>query len=136
MFYAGGKKLSSDFLRKWGWFYGHDVCFPKISAQNQNLKKLIHNSVDERAMITTTFNTFLSLEKLCTFLVAKEKTWKHIFHTNSELSRNHTKKKFMPSKTTLNWLFNHILCYFAIACFDWKIEVLGFVRVCKGLVYH
>ena len=39
-----------------------------------------------------TINIFLSLEKPCTFLLAKEKTWKRIFNTNSELSQNRTEK--------------------------------------------
>ena len=29
----------------------------------------------------------------------------------------------MPSKTTINWLFDNIWCYLFIACFDWKTEV-------------
>ena len=69
---------------------------------------------------------FLSLENhctACTFLFVKGKTWKHIFNTKSELSQNHTEKQFMPSKATLNWLFNDIWCYFVIGCFDWKIGV-------------
>ena len=33
------------------------------------------------------------------------------------------KKNYMPSKTTINWLFNDIWCYLFIACFDWKIDV-------------
>ena len=35
----------------------------------------------------------LSLEKLCTFLLAKEKTWQCVFNTNSELLQNHTEKQ-------------------------------------------
>ena len=27
-------------------------------------------------------------------------------------------KKYMPSKATINWLFNDIWCYLFIACFD------------------
>ena len=68
-------------------------------------------------------NIFLSLENPCTFLLAKEKTWKRIFNTNSELSQNRTEKQIMPSKTTVNWLFNDIWCYLFITCFDWKIGV-------------
>ena len=46
--------------------------------------------------------------------------------------QNRTEKQIMRSKTTINWLFNDILCYLFIACFDWKI---GFfqqtvVKVC------
>ena len=33
------------------------------------------------------------------------------------------KTNYMPSKTTINWLFNDIWCYLFIACFDWKIDV-------------
>ena len=46
------------------------------------------------------------METPCTFLLAKEKTWKRIFNTNSELSQNRTEKQIMPSKTKINWLFN------------------------------
>ena len=60
------------------------------------------------------------MENPCTFLLAKEKTWKHIFNTNSELSQNRTEKQIMLSKTTINWLFNDIWYYLSIACFDWE----------------
>ena len=56
-------------------------------------------------------------------LLVKEKTWKHIFNTKSELPQNRTEKQIMPSKTTINWLFNEIWCYLIIACFEWKIDV-------------
>ena len=68
-------------------------------------------------------NIFLSLEKPCTFLFAKEKTWKCIINTNSELSENRTEKQIIPSKTTVNYLFNDIWCYLFTACFHWKIGV-------------
>ena len=54
---------------------------------------------------------FLSLKNACTFLLAKEKTWKSIFNTNSELSQNRTEKQIMSFKTTVNWLFNDIWFY-------------------------
>ena len=59
----------------------------------------------------------------CTFLPAKEKTWKRIFTTNNELSQDHTEKQIMPSKTTINGLFKDTWYYLLIACFDWKIGV-------------
>ena len=59
----------------------------------------------------------------CAFSVAKEKTWKHIFNTNNELSQNRTEKQIMPFKTPVNWLLNDIWCYLVIGCFDWKIDV-------------
>ena len=43
----------------------------------------------------------MPLENPCTFLLAKEKAWKHIFNTNSELSQNRTEKQIMPFKTTV-----------------------------------
>ena len=51
---------------------------------------------------------FLLLENPSAFLLAKEKTWKHIFNTNSELSQNRTEKQIMSFKTTVNWLFNDV----------------------------
>ena len=68
-------------------------------------------------------NIFLSLENPCTFLLAKEKTWKSIFNTNSELLQNFTEKQTIPFKTTVNWLFNNAWRYLVIGCFDWKIGI-------------
>ena len=62
-------------------------------------------------------NIFLSLENLCTLLLAKEKAWKHSFSTNRKISQNRTEKQIMLSKTTVNWLF------IFIAYFDWRIGV-------------
>ena len=45
-------------------------------------------------------NIFLALENPCTFLLAKEKTWKRAFNTNNELSQNRTEKQIMLFKTT------------------------------------
>ena len=77
-----------------------------------------------------TINIFLSLEKPCTFLLAKEKTWKRIFNTNSELSQNRTEKQIMSFKTTVNWLFNDIWCYLDMGCFDLKND--GFQQTVVG----
>ena len=74
-------------------------------------------------MIMTTLISSCHWKTLCTFLFEKEKTWKRIFNTNSELTQNRIEKQIMPSKTTRNWLFNHRRCYLFIACFDWKIGV-------------
>ena len=73
---------------------------------------------------------FLSLENSSTFLLAKEKTWKHIFNTNSELSQNCTEKQIMPSKTTINWLFNIIfnIVYDVIYSLFVLIEKLAFSK--------
>ena len=72
----------------------------------------------------------MSLEKPCTFLLTKEKTWKCILNTNSELLQNLTEKQVMPSKITINRLLGDI-CYLFIACFDWKVGIFQqtFVRV-------
>ena len=89
---------------------------PNILPENQNFTKLRHDFVSERAMTTTTLISSCH----CSFLLAKEKAWKRIFKTNSELSQNRTEKQVTPSKTTANWLFNEIWCYLVIAYFDWK----------------
>ena len=61
-------------------------------------------------------NIFLLLENPCTFLLTKEKAWKRIFNTNSELSQNRTEKQVMPLKTTVNCLFNDTWCYLVMGC--------------------
>ena len=79
----------------------------------------------------------MSLENPCSFLLAKEKTWKCVFNTNSEILQNLTEKQIIPFKTTVNRLFNDIWCYLVIGCFDWKIAVFqqAVVRVYYILKY-
>ena len=55
-------------------------------------------------------------------MLAKEKTWKRVFNTNSELSQNRTWKQIIPFKA-LNWPFTDIWCYLVIGYFDWKFFV-------------
>ena len=79
-------------------------------------------------------NIFPLLENPCIFLFEKEKIWKRIFKTNSELSQSRTEKQIMLFKATVNCLFNNIWCYLVIACFDCKIGVFQ-QTVVKGLLY-
>ena len=115
------QRLLPDFMRKWGWFHRHDVRFPKNLGSRLKFQKT-KTWVCGWKSNDYNINIFLSLENPCTFLLAKEQTWKHIFKTNSELSQNHTEKQFMPSKLTVNWQFNDI-CYLVIGCFNWKLRV-------------
>ena len=41
----------------------------------------------------------------------------------------------MPSKTTLNWLFNDIWCYLFIACFHWKIGVARVYYILNLIIF-
>ena len=99
------------------------------ASPNLNFKKRRYGFADQRALITmndiapiTMTRVFLSLENPCIFWLAKEKTWKRIFNTNSELSQNRTENQIVPSKI-INWLFNDIWCHLFIACL---IEKLAF----------
>ena len=56
----------------------------------------------------------MSPQNRFTFFLAKEKTW---------IITKSYRKKIMPSKATVNWLFNDVWYYFLIASFDWKIGV-------------
>ena len=102
-------------------FHGHNEGFPKCSSYKIKLKKI--RFCTWKSTGNHDFNISLSLENPCNFLLAKEKTWKRIFNTNTELSQNCTEKQIMPSKTTTNWLFNDLWCYLFISCYDWKIGV-------------
>ena len=96
---------------------------PNILAKSRNFQKLRHGFVDEIALKKNDIDMFLLLKNVCIFLLAKEKTCKRIFNTNSELSQNHTEKQIMVSDTKINWFFND-LCYLFIAYFDWNNGVL------------
>ena len=132
LFCSGDKKILSEFLRKWGWFQGYNECFPKYLGEK--FQKTETRSCRGKSTDNNNINIFLSLENPCTFLLAKEKTWKRIVNSNSELSQNRTEKQIMPFKRTVNWLFSDIWCYLVMGCFDWKI---GFYQqtVVKGLFY-
>ena len=101
-------------------FLGNEVDFrdtinvsPNILAKNWNSKKLRNSFVDERALITTTLISSCHWKTLVPFfLLAKEKTWKHIFNTNSGLSRYRTEKQIMAFR-----IFNDKWCYLFIASF-------------------
>ena len=123
LFRSGDKRLLSDFTQKWGWFHGHYVRFPNNLGSRLKFQKTEARFCRWKSNDYDISN-FLSLENPCTFLLGKGKTWKRIFKTNCEWSRNHTEKQFMPSKTSVNWLFNDIWCYLVIGCFDKKICVL------------
>ena len=113
-----------EFLRKWGWFQGHNQRFPKYLGWKLKFKK-IETPFCRWKSTYNNDNIFLSLENPYTFLLAKEKTWKCIFNTNPELLQNRGEKQIMLSKTTVNWLFKDIWCYLVIPCFDWKIGVFN-----------
>ena len=119
LFCSGDKMLLSEFLRKWDGFQRHcEISWLKIKFHKTETRFCRWKSTDNNNI-----SIFLSLGKSCTFLPAKEKTWKCIFNTNSELSQNGAEKQIMPSKTSVNWLFNDVWCYLFIACFDLKISV-------------
>ena len=133
LFCSGYKRLLLKFLRKWGWFRGHNERIPKYFCYKLKFQKTETRFFRWKSTDNDDINIFLSLGNPCTFLLAKEKTWKRIFNTNSELYQNRIEKHIMPFKTTVNWLFNDIWCYLLIACFDWKIGV--FQQCCNGLLY-
>ena len=97
--------------------------FPQISFLKLKFQKAETWFCRWKSTDNNSINIFVSVENPCIFLLAKEKTWECIFNTNSELLQNHAEKQIMPSKTTVNWLFNDIWCYLFIGCFDWKIGI-------------
>ena len=129
LFCTGDNKLLSEFLRKWSWYQKQR--FPKYLGWQLKFQKSETRFCRSKSTDNNDINIFLSLENRYTYLLAKEKTWKSIFNTNIELLQNRTEKQTMPSKTTVNCLFNDKWCYLFIAYFDWKIGVFQqtFVRV-------
>ena len=77
---------------------------PNIAAKCSNFKKLRHGLVDES---TDNNDTNIAGKPLYHF-ASKLKDLKTHVNTNGELLQNRTEKQIMPSKTTVNWLFNNI----------------------------
>ena len=50
--------------------------------------------------------------------LAKEKTLKCTFSIDRELSQNRKEKQIIPFKTTVDWQFNNMCYYLAVAFFD------------------
>ena len=109
-------RLLSEFLRKWGWFQGHNEHFPKYHGKKLKFQKTETGFCRRRNTDNNGINIFLSLKNPCTFLFAKEKARKRIIKTNIEFLQNRTEKQIMPSKTTINCLFRDIWCNLFIHC--------------------
>ena len=132
---SGDKMPLPEFLRKWGWFHEHNERFPKYLSQKLKFQKTETKFCGWKSSDYNNINIFLSLENPCTFLLAKEKTWKRMFNATNELSQNHIEKQIMPIKTTVYWLFNDIWCYLIIGCFDWKIIVRVYISLVSYLFF-
>ena len=92
LFCSRDKRLLLEFLRKWGWFHGHDKRFPKYHGQKVKFQKTETQFSRWKSTDNIDIDIFLSLENPWTFLLSKEKTCKSIFNTNSELPQNLTEK--------------------------------------------
>ena len=82
LFCSGDKRFLSEFLRKWGWFQGHNERFPKYVIKKIKCEKTDTRFCWWKSTYNNDINIILSLENRCTFLFAKEKTWKRTFNTN------------------------------------------------------
>ena len=87
LFCSGDKRLLWEFLKEWGWFQGHNECFPKFLGKKLKFEKTEIWFCRWKSTDNDDINIFMSLENLCTFLLARENTWKWIFNTNSEFRK-------------------------------------------------
>ena len=133
LFCSGDKSLLSEFLRKWGWFHGHNERLPKYLGQKLKLQKTETRFCRWMSNDFKDTNIFLSLETLVPFCLRKKRL-EDAFLT---LTVNHllcTEKQIVLFKTTINWLFNDIWCYLVIGYFDWRICIFQ-QTVPRGLLY-
>ena len=65
----GDKRRLSDFLRKWSWFYGHDVRLPKSIDSKLEFKKTETRFCRWASNDHNDISIFLSLENLCSFML-------------------------------------------------------------------
>ena len=96
LFCLGDKRLLSEFLRKWGWFQGHNERFPKYLGQKLKFQKTETRFCRWESTDNNNINFLLSMGNPFTSLLTKENTWKRIFNSNSELPQNRTQKKLYP----------------------------------------
>ena len=100
LFCSGVKKLLSKFLRKWRWFQGHER-FPKYLGKKLKFHKTETRFCRWKSTDNNDINIFMSPENPCTFFAYERKDLKErFFNTNCR------EKQMMPSKRTVNWLFN------------------------------
>ena len=122
LFCSGDKRLLSEFVKKWGWFHWHNERFQKYLGWKLRFQKTETRFCKLKSNNYKNINIFLLLENPSKILLSKEKTWKNIFNTNSELSQYCTEKQ-MLFRATVDWLFNDIWYYLVIGCLDWKIGI-------------
>ena len=87
-------------------------------------------------MITTTLISSCHWKTLVPFYLRKKRLENALLTLKVNYRKIALKKQIMPS----NWLFNDILCYLLIACFDWKVgvfhqTVVGVYYILKGIVF-
>ena len=81
LFCLGYKRLLSEFLKKSGWFQGHNGRFPKYLDYKLKFQKIETGFCWSKSTDNNDINIFPSLENPCTFFLDKEKTKKRIFNT-------------------------------------------------------
>ena len=73
LFCSGDKRLLSEFLKKLGWFQGHDERFPKYLEWKLKFQKNWETFVDERALIATTLMFSCHWKTLVTFCLREKR---------------------------------------------------------------
>ena len=66
LFCSGDKRLLSEFLRKWGWFQGHNERFPKYLGEKLKFQKTKTRFCRWKSTDNNDINLFRSLENSCT----------------------------------------------------------------------
>ena len=72
LFCSGDKRLLSEFLRKLGWFEGHNEHFLKYLGKKLRFQKTETQFCRWKSTDNNDSNVFLSLENPCTFLLARD----------------------------------------------------------------
>ena len=68
-FCSGYKRLLSEFLKKWGWFQGHNYRFPRYLDYKLKFQKIETGFCWSKSTDNNDINIFQSLENLCTFFL-------------------------------------------------------------------
>ena len=116
-FCSGDRRLLSEFLRKWGWFHGHNEDFHKYLHWELKFQKTKTQSCRWKNTDNNDINIFLSLENPVPFCLGKKRPGNAFLTLTVNYLRIVQKNKLL-FKTAVNCLFNDIWCYLVIACFN------------------
>ena len=97
VFRSGDKRILLDFMRKWGWFHGHNVSLPKRLGSRINFQKT-ETQLCRTAMITTALISYCHWKTLVPFCLRKKRPEKAFLTLTVNYRKIVQKKLYHPKQ--------------------------------------